>query len=107
MGAYEAPALTVSDQWDGGTATVTVSGELDAATADTFQGHLSAVASHGPSRLVIDLAGVGFVDSAGLRAFVRLRKALPVDCPVTIRSPHRRVQQVFELAGLGTVFEFE
>jgi anti-anti-sigma factor len=57
--------------------------------------------------VVIDLAGVGFLDSAGLRAFVRLRKALPGHCPVILRSPHPRTRQVFELTGLGTAFEFQ
>jgi anti-anti-sigma factor len=56
---------------------------------------------------VIDLAGVGFLVSAGLRAFVRLRKALPADCPVILRSPRPRARQVFDLTGLGTAFEFE
>jgi anti-anti-sigma factor len=55
--------------------------------------------------VVIDLAGVGFLDSAGLRAFVRLRKALPGHCPVILRSPHPRTRQVFELTGLGTAFQ--
>lgn len=107
MASEQAPALTVCDQWDDGTATVTVCGELDAATADAFYQRLADVVGAGPRRLVVDLAGVGFLDSAGLRAFVRLRKALPKDCPAILRSPHPRVRQVFELTGLGTAFEFE
>src|SRR5580692_12047768 len=75
--AEQAPVLTVRDQWDDGTATVTVRGEIDAATADAFYQRLADVASGSPRRLVIDLAGVDFLDSSGLRAFVRLRKALP------------------------------
>jgi len=107
VAAEQAPALAVSDQWDDGTATVTVRGELDAATADAFGQRLAEVASGSPWRLVIDLAGVGFLVSAGLRAFVRLRKALPADCPVILRSPRSRARQVFDLTGLGTAFEFE
>jgi anti-anti-sigma factor len=105
--AEQAPALTVRDQWDDGTVTVTVRGEIDAATADTFYQRLADVASGSPRRVVIDLAGVGFLDSSGLRAFVRLRKALPADCPVILRSPRPRARQVFDLTGLGTAFEFE
>ena len=107
MTAGETSALTVCDQWAGRTATVTVRGEIDAATADAFHERLAAVAGGGPTRLVIDLAGVEFLDSAGLRAFVRLRKALPRDCPIILRSPHRRTRQVFDLTGLATAFEFE
>jgi anti-anti-sigma factor len=86
---------------------VTVRGEIDAATASTFCPRLADVAGGSPRRVVIDLAGVGFLDSAGLRAFVRLRKALPGHCPVILRSPHPRTRQVFELTGLGTAFEFQ
>jgi anti-anti-sigma factor len=107
VAAEQSPALTVCDQWDDGTATVTVRGEIDVATAETFYRQLASVADGGPRRVVIDLAGVGFLDSSGLRAFVRLRKAVPGDCPVILRSPHPRTRQVFELTGLGTAFEFE
>ncbi|MDX6416003.1 MAG: anti-sigma factor antagonist [Trebonia sp.] len=107
MAAEQVPAVKVYDQWDQGTATMTVCGDLDAVTADAFCQRLAEVASGSPRRLVIDLAGVGFLDSAGLRAFVQLRKALPGDCPVILRSPPPRARQVFDLAGLGTAFEFE
>ena len=107
MAAGEDSALTVCDQWAEGTATVTVRGDIDIVSADAFHARLAAVASRGPTRLVIDLAGVEFLDSAGLGAFVRLRRALPKDCPVILRSPRRRTRQVFELTGLGTAFEFE
>jgi anti-sigma B factor antagonist len=107
VAAEQAPALTVCDQWDDGTVTVTVRGEIDTSTADTLSERLAAVADGDPQRVVIDLSGVGFLDSAGLRAFVRLRKALPARCPVILRSPRLRTRQVFDLTGLGTAFEFE
>ena len=108
MAADRAPALTVWDRWDDdGAVTVTVRGEIDAGTAGAFWERLAAVAGASPRRLVIDLAGVDFLDSAGLHAFVRLRKALPGHCPVILRSPQPRARQVFELTGLGTAFEFE
>lgn len=107
MAAEQAPSLTVHGEWADGTATVTVRGDIDAGTVDALYERLAGVADGGPRRLVIDLAGVGFIDSAGLRAFVRLRKALPRHCPVILRSPRRRTREVFALTGLGTAFEFE
>jgi anti-anti-sigma factor len=101
------PELTLGDQWDDGAATVVVHGEIDAATVDAFHAHLASVAEGSPRRLVIDLARVSFLDSAGLQAFVRLRKIVPRDCPIILRSPQRRIRQVFELTGLGTAFEFQ
>lgn len=108
MGADQAPALTVCHWWDDDdAATVTVRGEIDAGTADAFYERLAGVVGGSPRRLVIDLAGVDFLDSAGLHAFVRLRKALPAHCAIILRSPQPRTRQVFELTGLGAAFEFE
>lgn len=107
MAAEQAPSLTVRGEWDDGTATVTVRGDIDHVNADALYQRLAGVAAGGPRRLVIDLAGVGFIDSAGLRAFVRLRKVLPGHCPVILRSPRRQTREVFALTGLGTAFEFE
>jgi anti-anti-sigma factor len=103
----QAPALTVCDRWDGTEATVTAQGEIDVTTAAVLSGHLGRVAARNPRRLVIDLAGVGFLDSAGLQAFARVRRELPEDCPVIIRSVRRRLRQVFDITGLSTAFVFE
>jgi anti-sigma B factor antagonist len=102
-----AAALTVRARWDGAEATVTVQGEIDVTTAAAFSGHLDEVAARNPQRLVIDLAGVGFLDSAGLQAFAQVRRELPEACPVIVRSARPRLRQVFEITGLGTAFVFE
>ena len=39
--------------------------------------------------------------------FVRIRKAVPPDCPVIIRSPQRRVRQLFKITGLDSAIAFE
>ena len=102
-----APALTVRDRWDGAEATVTVQGEIDVTTAAALSGHWDEVAARNPQRLVIDLAEVGFLDSAGLQAFAQVRRKLPEDCPVIVRSAQPRLRQVFEITGLSTAFVFE
>jgi anti-anti-sigma factor len=107
VAADQAPALTVCDRWDDGAATVTVRGEIDAATSGVFLERLSEVVRGNPRRLVIDMAGVGFMDSAGLQAFMRVRGQVPERCPIIVRSAPPRVRQVFDVTGLSTVFGFE
>lgn len=102
-----APELAVCDRWDEDKATVTVQGEIDLCTVEAFSEHLGDVVRHNPQQLVIDLAGVSFIDSSGLHAFVRARRDLPEDCPIVLRSPRRQVRQVFEVTGLAMVFAFE
>ena len=107
MASDHGPALTVCDRWDGTEATVTVQGEIDVTAAAVLSGHLGGVAARNPRRLVIDLAGAGFLDSAGLQAFAQVRRKLPEDCPVIVRSARPRLRQVFEITGLSAAFVFE
>jgi anti-anti-sigma factor len=102
-----AAVLTVRDRWDGAEVTVTVQGEIDVTTAAVLSGHLGDVVARNPQRLVIDLAGVGFLDSAGLNVFAWVRRQLPEDCPVIVRSAQPRLRQVFEITGLSVAFAFE
>jgi anti-sigma B factor antagonist len=55
--------------------------------------------------LVIDLSGVTYMSSAGLRALVgAMKRAHESGGNLVIASPSPRVQEVLELAGLTEVF---
>jgi stage II sporulation protein AA (anti-sigma F factor antagonist) len=97
----------VRDQWENGAATVAVEGEIDFGTVGVFSARLADVVSRNPKRLVIDMTEVGFLDSSGLHAFVRVRKDLPEHCPVILRAPQCHVRQVFDITGLSPAFIFE
>jgi anti-sigma B factor antagonist len=59
--------LTVETRWDGDEAVVALAGELDLSTAPQVERELEAAEGQRPERLVIDLRGVSFLDSTGLR----------------------------------------
>ena len=103
----QAPSLTIDERWDAGVAIATVHGEIDIDTVGVLSEHLGRLAGKNPQRLVIDLAGVSFIDSSGLGGFVRIRQALPPDCPVVVRSPQRRIRQLFKITGLDSMIAFE
>jgi stage II sporulation protein AA (anti-sigma F factor antagonist) len=50
-----------------------VDGPLDVAASDSFGQRLHALLGAGCRALILDLSGVQFVDSAGVRALLRLR----------------------------------
>ena len=55
--------------------------------------------------LIVDLAGVTFMDSTGICAFVELsRDAEDRDATFAIRNPSPRVQRLVELVGLTDVW---
>jgi RNA polymerase sigma-B factor len=56
---------------DPGTVGVTVSGEIDMLTATPLHATLVAVANTRPRSVAVDLAGVPFIDAAGMTALIR------------------------------------
>jgi stage II sporulation protein AA (anti-sigma F factor antagonist) len=77
--------------------TVRVAGEVDLDTADQLAAGLDAC--HG--RVVVDLAGVTFIDSSGLGTLVRARNRLASEGGgLFVQDPSERVRRLFELTGL-------
>ena len=85
---------------------ITVSGEVDLATAADLERALSeAMTGTEATTIEVDLAGVEFMDSAGLRVLVAARKqAEDAGRTLRLRSPHERVRRIIEITGLAAVF---
>jgi anti-anti-sigma factor len=78
-----------------------VSGELDMASADEFW-KLATSALDPTREVVLDVGDLEFVDSAGLRAIVRLSEDA---CPygIVLRSPRDNVLRVLEMLGIERI----
>lgn len=87
---------------------VSVTGEVDSFTAPALEQELEWVLGDGASNAVVDLAGVGFIDSTGLRV---LLKALPRfeqrGGRLVLVSDDRRVLRTLEITGLDRKFVLE
>ena len=66
--------FSVRSESMGDVVVVTVAGRIDSDTAPEFDKELTQIVS-GSSRLVLDLKGVDFVSSAGIRAMVKASQA--------------------------------
>jgi anti-anti-sigma factor len=90
---------------DGSLAVVTVTGEIDVATAEPLRQALLAAEQRGGRRVVVDMSGVEFLDSTGLGVLVgslrRLREA-GGDLYLAIVHPH--VLKVLRVTNLDQVF---
>jgi anti-anti-sigma factor len=88
------------------TVQVSVTGEVDLATAHLlYGGLLSVLREYAPAVLVIDLAGVTFLDCAGLGALVGARNvAMKSGCQVRISHVRPIVRRMLEASGLLGVF---
>jgi len=89
-----------------GTLVLTPSGRLDSVTSADLEQRLIAVA--GERRLVVDLAGVEYVSSAGLRVFLKLaRRVKDAGGVLLLCALGEPVRQVFDLAGFLPLFAIE
>jgi anti-anti-sigma factor len=85
---------------------VTVRGDIDLATAHDLEACVRG-ALDGASSVVVDMAGVTFLDSSGLRSLVLLQEeAQSHGTSITLRSTQRNVRRVFDLTGLAATFSF-
>lgn len=80
---------------------IEVIGEIDASTA----GQLSAAIAEREGDVVIDVAGVGFIDSSGIRALISSQQAIEASSStMTIRNPSPAVLRLFQLSSLEEFF---
>jgi anti-anti-sigma factor len=87
-------------------ALVTVSGDVDAASAHLLRRAFDGLVADGEHRFVIDLGAVPFMDSSGLAALVQLFKRVRIgEGDVRICALQPAVLRVFELVRLTRVFE--
>ena len=77
---------------------VSLVGEIDPSTAGQLNTCLESLSGH----VVVDLAGVTFMDSTGITAFVVTRKRLlTTGGSIHLRSVPARAQQVLRIAGIA------
>ena len=86
---------------------LTLEGELDISCADRLTDAVERVASCGASLLVIDLSGLAFIDSTGVRSLLRARELCAAggrELLLIPGAPH--IQRIFEVSGLNDVLPF-
>lgn len=78
-------------------------GKFDAVSAPNFESEISGCLD-GITELDIDLAGVEYISSAGLRALLFLQQTMDeVEGTMTIRNVSEVVMSIFEITGFTDV----
>ena len=91
----EDPRLDLSIDSDG---TLVLRGEIDSYTAPDLAAQLAGE----PPVETVDVAGVTFIDSSGLRALVEAHQArIVAGSRLVLRSPSAAVQRLLEISGLA------
>jgi len=85
-----------------GTLVLALTGRLDATWADAVDAALAAAIREGEHCIALDLAGVDYISSAGLRVLIAAYKQLAaVQGGFCVRAPQPGVAKVIELSGLS------
>ena len=81
---------------------VTVAGEIDLANHGELERTLQQLGAD-RRHVELDLRGVTFIDSSGLRILVEAHRArIDADASLTLRSPSAAVQRLLEISGLSS-----
>jgi anti-anti-sigma factor len=85
---------------------IAVTGELDELGARPLQrAVLDALRRHRPRRITIDLAGVTFLDTAGINTLIQSRAdAEQLDFQLRLSNPQPLVYRVLHIVGLLALF---
>jgi anti-sigma B factor antagonist len=96
------PALDMVVRNSSWSAMLTVSGELDMATAPQFSETLSWLLGQNHHQVTVDLGRVSFVDSSGLAIFIRAHHEMTeMGGRLVLSNPSKPVRRLLDVTGLG------
>ena len=93
---------------DAGTPGLALAGELDAGSAARLDAAVAEMRPHA-APIAVDIAGLTFLDSAGLRALLNVRQGVIDDTghPIALQGVNDEQYKLLELCGLLDAFGLE
>jgi len=97
--------MNIQTKQAGNTTVVSAFGKIDAMTAPAYEASINDLIGESTLRLALDLGGVDYISSAGLRVILASAKSLKSKggtlLLANVRGP---VKEVFDISGFGSVF---
>lgn len=85
-----------------------LSGDLDTHAAGEFDAAMETSLARLKCDLVIDLTALSYLNSTGIRSFIRLHKGLKASGHrMVFRGVSEKIHRIFHYCGLDTFFAFE
>jgi anti-anti-sigma factor len=90
---------------EGSATVVSVTGRMDAITAPAFEKAMNELIIAGETRFVVELAGLDYISSAGLRGILAIAKLLKGKSgQICFAKVEGTVKEVFDISGFGSIF---
>lgn len=97
--------MTVDIKELDGKTVVIVNGELDTLASEEFQKEVAPLMGKEGLKVEIDMAGVDYISSKGLRVILALAQSImPIGGKLTVVNTTLPVRQVFDISGFSTLF---
>jgi len=92
--------------WVDKAAVVIIAGEITLNQTTRFQEDLSDVLTEKPTQVILDLAGVGYMDSSGIASLVKmLSRVRAGGATMHLIGASARIRSLFEITRLDNVFD--
>lgn len=108
LGQGGSGALTCERAERDGCVVVSAAGEVDWATAPALREHLAAAMDSEPPRVVLDLAGVTFLDSSGLSVLIRAQRQAGGRggwVRLVVPGDRRHIRKLLQMTSADRMFE--
>ncbi|MBP7529822.1 MAG: STAS domain-containing protein [Syntrophorhabdaceae bacterium] len=98
--------MEITTRKEKNSAVVSVSGRIDAITAPDFEKSLEELITAGEKSILINLSGLGYISSAGLRSILSSAKKLKaLSGEIMFTGLQGPVEEVFQISGFKSIFK--
>ena len=98
--------MTIEKIAEGSKLTIALAGRLDTTTAPKLETELKQNIS-GVEELVLDLAALEYLSSAGLRVLLSAQKVMNRQGSMVVRNVNETIMEIFEVTGFVDVLTIE
>ncbi len=98
--------LNINKNDNGAEFTVTLEGRLDTTTAPQLEAEMADCLDN-VTELVIDVAGLEYISSAGLRVLLSFQKVMNRQGSMVVRNATEEVMEIFEVTGFSEILTIE
>lgn len=94
--------MTINKQQNGASLTVALEGRLDTTTAPQLEAELRQ-SLDGITQLTMDLGGLAYISSAGLRVLLFAQKQMNKQGEMKVTNANESVMEIFEVTGFSDI----
>lgn len=98
--------MNIKKEQEEKTLTIHVGGRLDTTTAPKLDEQINASLA-GVENLFLDLEGLDYISSAGLRVILATEKKMAKQGKLVVRNANETIMEVFEITGFADILNIE